>query len=83
MGTIKGSSHSAIDRHKLVREKSKYRDDPVFVLKLPIVLTSNRDCGDLNMANADRYSLRCLYILASKLNMLSDNLSIERYISTD
>jgi hypothetical protein len=27
MGTIKGSSHCAIDRHKLVREKFEYRDD--------------------------------------------------------
>jgi hypothetical protein len=83
MGTIKGSSRRAIDRHKLVREKSEYRDDSVFVPKLPSVLTSNRDCGDLNGANADKYSLRCLYILASTLNMISDNLSIERYISID
>jgi hypothetical protein len=27
MGTIKGTSHYAIDRHKLVREKFEYRDN--------------------------------------------------------
>jgi hypothetical protein len=76
MGTIKDSSHHQIDRHKLIREKIEYRDDSVLVLRLPIVLTSNRHYGDLNETNVDSYRLRCLYTLASKRNMLSDNLSI-------